>query len=71
MLVLYEKYSTRGVSPARGEAECCISLSTHPLVLYFSYSTRSGALTITYIIHIYIYIYKKHQYQKGKMLGVM
>jgi len=36
-----EKYSTwecRKANAALGFASCCISLSTHPLMLYFSYT---------------------------------
>ena len=33
---------------ALGFASCCICHSTPPLVLYFSYITRNGALTYTY-----------------------
>ena len=49
--VLYAEYSTRGQglenNTAWGEAECCIVLSTPPLVLYCAYNTLSHAITIT------------------------
>ena len=38
---------------ALGFASCCISLSAHPLVLYFSYSTHGGASTKTCCIVLY------------------
>ena len=54
------KYSTGGgvLNPhtALGYTSCCMSFSTPPLMLYFPYSIRTGALTNT---NIYIYPYMK------------
>ena len=34
----------REINTARGEAECCIYLETHPRVLYFSYKRAKAVL---------------------------
>jgi len=36
--------------------QCCIVLSTIPLMLYYTYSPPHHALTITYFVNMYVYL---------------